>query len=158
MNASELYKAGKLSDALQAQLQAVKENPGDPNRRVFLFELSAFAGDLDRAVRQIDAVHYGEPERDAAVDSYRRLLEAEGKRRKVFSDGMAPQFLQDPPEHVKLRLEAVQRLRENKPQEASELVARANALMPALRAALNGKSFEGLRDADDLFAGILEVM
>ena len=65
MNASELYKAGKLSDALQAQLQAVKENPGDPNRRVFLFELSAFAGDLDRAVRQIDAVHYGEPERDA---------------------------------------------------------------------------------------------
>ena len=158
MTAFDLYKAGKLADALHAQLQAVKDNPGDPNRRVFLFELSTFAGDLDRARRQIEAVKYDEPERDAAVATYGQLIGAEEKRRRLFSDGLAPQFLADPPEHVTLRLDAVQRLRDKKLAEASELVARANSLAPTLRGELNSKTFEGLRDADDLFAGVLEVM
>jgi type VI secretion system protein ImpE len=157
MNASELFKAGKLQDAIDAQLKEVKAAPADHGKRLFLFELLAFAGDLDRARRQIDAINYGELERDNAVLAYRKLLDAEQARRRLFSDGQSPQFFAPPPDHVHQRLEAVNRLREGRPAEATEALARAAAATPAVSGQLNGKAFASLRDADDLFAGVLEV-
>jgi type VI secretion system protein ImpE len=158
MTATELYNAGKLQAALDAQIQEVKAHPADANKRVFLFELAAFAGDLDRARRQIDAVRYDDPERDATVASYTALLDAEEKRRRLFRDGLAPRFLADPPEQLRWRLDAVNRLRENNQGEAAELLAKANAAAESIRGTLNGKPFEGFRDADDLFGTVLEVM
>lgn len=158
MTATELYKAGKLQAALDAQIQEVKTHAADPNRRLFLFELAAFAGDLDRARRQIDAVQYGDAERDAAVHAYRLLLDAEAKRRKLFTEGESPRFLLDPPDHVKLRLEAVSHLREKKPGEALALLNQANAGAETLAGTYNGQPFAGFRDADDLFGTTLEVL
>lgn len=157
MTATELFKAGKLQEAVAAQTQEVKAKPADQARRLFLFELLAFAGDLDRAEKQIDAINYGEMERDAAVQSYRNLLEAERARRNLFAQGIAPHFFGEQPEHARLRLEAVARLREKHPAEAAELLEKVNASL-ATRGTLNGKPFAVLRDCDDLFAGILEVM
>ena len=37
MNASELFKAGRLTEAIDAQIKEVKAQPGDQARRVFLF-------------------------------------------------------------------------------------------------------------------------
>jgi type VI secretion system protein ImpE len=82
MNPAELYKAGQLAEAVNAQIGEVKANPADHARRLFLFELLAFAGDWDRARRQIDAVQYNEPDLDIAVLAYRKLLDAEQKRRQ----------------------------------------------------------------------------
>lgn len=158
MNASELFRAGQLPEAIQAQIQEVKTHPADPNRRLFLFELLAFAGDLDRARKQLDAVSYGQLELNASVASYRQLLEAEHSRRQVFHEGGSPQFLADPPEHVRLRLEAAHRLRENGTAEAAALLGLANAALPALKGKLNDRPFIALRDCDDLFASVLEVM
>lgn len=158
MTATELYNAGKLQAALDAQIQEVKAHAADPNRRLFLFELAAFTGDLDRARRQIDAVKYNDAERDVAVASYQSLLDAEEKRRRLFRDGLPPRFLIDPPDHVKLRLDAVNLLRENKQAEALELLNKANAGAEALKGTLNGKPFAGFRDADDLFGTTLEVL
>jgi type VI secretion system protein ImpE len=158
MTPTELYKAGQLGEAVTAQLQEVKSHPADHGKRLFLFELLSFAGDLDRARKQIDIVQYGEAERDAAVLAYRKLLDAETKRRALFSDGLKPQFLAPPPEHVNLRLDAVNRLREKKPAEAAEALAKAHEKAPPLKGKLNGKDFTELRDCDDLFSGILEVM
>ena len=41
MEAEELFKAGKLGDAVECQLAIVKKNPTDTNARFFLAELSA---------------------------------------------------------------------------------------------------------------------
>jgi type VI secretion system protein ImpE len=158
MTATELYHAGHLQAAIDAQIQEVKTHAADPNRRLFLFELAAFAGDLDRARRQIDAVHYGEAERDAAVASYKGLLDAEEKRRRLFRDGLPPRFLIEPPDHAKLRLEAVGLLRENKQAEALQLLNQANAGAEAIKGSLNGKPFAGFRDADDLFGPVIEAL
>ena len=157
MNASELYKAGKLQAAIDAQILEVKAKPADPSLRLFLFELSAFGGDLDRAKRQIEAVKYDDAERDTAVLQYRVLLECEEKRRKLFRDGLAPRFLDNPPAHLSIRLEALAALRAGKPAEASALLAKANE-QPALVGTLNDKPFKELRDADDLFGTVIEVM
>src|SRR5437763_15211518 len=90
MTPTDLFKQGQLAEAIQAQIGEVKAQPGDHARRLFLFELFAFAGDLDRARKQIDAINYGEIERDAAVANYRRLLEAEQARRSLFTGGVKP--------------------------------------------------------------------
>ena len=158
MNAGELFKAGQLPEAVDAQLKEVKAKPADHGQRLFLFELLAFAGDLDRAQRQIETINYNDMELDAAVLAYRRLVDSERARRRLFSESLVPKFFGDQPEHVKLRLEAVNRLRENGPAEAAELLTKAAALMPELKGELNGKPFSSLRDCDDLFSGVLEVM
>lgn len=159
MNASELYKAGNLQEAIDAQIKEVKAQPADQAKRVFLFELLAFAGELERARRQIDAVHYDEEDRAMAVAYYKQLLDAEHKRRQLFAAGLAPQFLTEtPPEHLRLRLNAVNRLREQRPAEAAEQLDKAAAATPALKGVLNNKPFQSLRDCDDLLAGVLEVM
>jgi type VI secretion system protein ImpE len=158
MNATELYRAGKLGEAIDAQVRAVKATPADHGKRLFLFELLAFAGDLDRARRQIDAVNYGQMELDTAVLNYHKLLDAEETRRRVFREAIMPQFLVPPPEHVGPRLEAVSRLRDDEPAEAARLLGQANDAARALRGLLNGKPFDTLRDADDLFGPVLEVM
>jgi type VI secretion system protein ImpE len=158
MNAGELFKAGKLQAAIDAQLQEVKRNPADQAKRMFLFELLVFSGDLDRARRQIDAVTYGEAERDAVVIGYRKLLDAEEDRRKLFRDGKKPQFLGPPPEHVQWRLEAINCLRGNQHKEAAELLNRADAAVAPLPGSLNATPFTSLRDCDDLFGSVLEVM
>jgi len=157
MNASELFKAGKLQDAIDAQIKEVKANAADQGKRLFLFELLSFAGDLDRAQRQIEAVKHSEMELDAAVMGYRKCLDSERLRRRLFSEGLQPQFFADPPEHVRLRLEAVNRLREKNTPEAAKLLEQAEAARPAVKGTLNDKPFENLRDCDDLFAGVLEV-
>jgi type VI secretion system protein ImpE len=39
MSAQELFKAGKLSEAIEALGVEVRDNPTDARRRTFLFEL-----------------------------------------------------------------------------------------------------------------------
>jgi type VI secretion system protein ImpE len=158
MTAAEHYKSGRLQDAIAAQVLEVKESPTDHAKRLFLFELLAFAGDLERARRQIDMIEYKDTHLDASTAIYRRLLESEQARRDLFARGVAPGFFGEPSEHLRLRLDAVNHLREGRPGEAAEALARANEAVPAIPGQLNGLVFESLRDADDLFAGVLEVM
>jgi type VI secretion system protein ImpE len=158
MSATELFKAGHLQDTINAQIQEVKASPADQGKRLFLFELLAFAGDLDRARRQIEALKYNELELESAALNYRKLLDAEEARRRVFRDGVMPQFLVPPPEHLRDRLEAINSLRAGKVAEAGELLRQADEAAPALKGELNGKPFSTLRDCDDLFGPVLEVM
>jgi type VI secretion system protein ImpE len=158
MNAGDLYKAGRLQDAINAQTQEVKEHPTDQGKRLFLFELLAFAGEIERARRQIEAIDYGDPELEMAVTRYRKLLDSEQARRLLFQQSQAPGFFGEPSEHLRLRLAAINRLRENKPEEAAQTITRALAATPVVHGTLNGQPFQSLRDEDDLFGGIIEVM
>jgi type VI secretion system protein ImpE len=158
MNADELFRAGRLAEAVQAQTAAVKSNPADPARRTFLFELLVFSGDLDRAHKQLDALRHDQIELDAATAMYRNLLKVEQVRRQLFTDGVRPQFLAPPPEHLSLRLEALDRLRSGDQAGAADLLRRAADIAPEVRGILNGQSFVGFADGDDRFGGILEVM
>jgi len=158
MNATESYRAGKLQDAIDAQVKEVKANPADHSRRLFLYELLAFAGEFDRARRQIDAVQYDSPELEMAAQSYRKLIDAELFRARVFSEGVMPQFLGTPPTWVGKRLEALQALRGGKTEEAAALLAESDQAALPLKGTLNKKPFDHLRDADDLFGPTLEVM
>lgn len=158
MNAGELFKAGKLQEAIDAQIKEVKSHPAEQTKRMFLFEMLAFSGDLDRARKQLDVLASAEVELESARQQYLHLLDAESRRRRVFSEGLKPQFLSDPPDHVKLRLEAIQHLRDKNNSQAKAILAQANQAAPKVHGKLNGKAFAELCDYDDRFGTVLEVM
>lgn len=156
MTASELFKAGHLANAIDEQLAEVKAKPSDAAKRLFLFEMLLFAGDVDRAAKQGDLVKFQEVEIDATMAGYLKLCEMEKKRRQVLRQGTLPGSFGQISDIATKRVEALGMLRDSKPADAAALLEK-NA--PAtLSGTINGKPFEGLVDCDDIFAPLLEVV
>src|SRR5579872_4843222 len=84
MTARELYQAGKLDEAVQALNAELRNYPEDTKRRTFLFELLCFAGNFDRAEKQLDILSQGSPEAMTGSMLYRAALHGERLRREMF--------------------------------------------------------------------------
>ena len=54
--AKELFSEGRLDAAIETLGVELRSHPTDTQRRSFLFELLAFAGQYDRAEKQLDAL------------------------------------------------------------------------------------------------------
>lgn len=156
MTATELFHAGKLQAAIDEQIQVVRKNPGDQGKRVFLFELLAFAGELDRAAKQLQAVTPENPAQHLAMQTYVLQLESEQKRRAVLAGTARPSFLLEPPAHVAHRLECLGLLKRKEFASARESLQQADEHAPKVQGELNGSPVDGLRDCDDVFASVLE--
>lgn len=157
MTADELFKAGRLADAIAAQTAAVKANPADQRARFFLFELILFTGDLDRARKQLDVLKYDEPKHTAAVEQYRLALDSEAKRREVLSGKGQPEFLSQSGQHLYQRLDAFAALARGDHAAAATALDAANAVAPPVAGTVDGRPFTNLADADERFGPILEV-
>src|SRR5215471_15299980 len=158
MTATEAYKAGKLGDAITASLEQVRSAPTDRGKRLFLAELCCFSGDLERADKQLDVLFKPEAPDVVQLTLFRQLIRGELARREVFMQGRVPEFLTQPADALKLRLEALIRLRENKKAEAAELLAKAEDERPTVTGTCDGTLFDDFRDLDDLVAPVLEVI
>lgn len=157
MTPSEFFHEGRLREAIDAQVQKVKAAPADNPARFFLFELFLFAGEVDRARKQLDVLRYDDPGHHAAVEQYRAALDADTKRRAVFAGTEQPKGLTVAPDHVRLRLDALPYLARGEYAEARKRLDEANAAVPSLAGTLNGKPFNGLYDADERFGTVIEV-
>jgi type VI secretion system protein ImpE len=155
--AKSLLNAGDLNGAVQAALSVVKARPTDIAARTFLFELSLFSGDWERAERQLDAI--GHQDVKAMVGSliYRECLAAERKRSDYFAKSLKPEFLADPPDYIYGLLMANNRLREGNAAEALEILDKTEEDRPAFACTVNGQAMEDFRDLNDLTACVLEV-
>src|ERR1700730_12689524 len=90
MNPQELYRAGRLSDAIKALSAELRDNPGDTRRRTFLFELLCFAGEYARADKQLEVLAQAGPASEMGVLLYRSALYAERQRQDLFARGEYP--------------------------------------------------------------------
>lgn len=90
MNPKELYQAGRLNDAIKALSAELRDNPTDVRRRTFLFELLCFAGEYERADKQLEVLAEAGPESELGVLVYRSALFAERQRQDMFSRGEFP--------------------------------------------------------------------
>ena len=90
MQARELFKSGKLDEAIEALGVEVRDNPTDAQRRAFLFELLCFAGNYDRAEKQLGVL--GRNGRDAEMGAllYHAALHAERLRQDMFQKRSFP--------------------------------------------------------------------
>ncbi len=158
MDASELFRAGQLRAAIDAQIQKVKAAPADKGARLFLFDLLLFTGDFDRAKKHLDMLDYDNPQSMAAVECYRMALGAEKMRAAVFAGQEKPLFLGAAPDHAVGRLQALRQYADNQTAEGHDTLAKATEQTPTVNGSLNGEPVAGLRDGDDLLGPILEVL
>lgn len=158
MTAKALLDAGQLNAAIEQLNKDVKAHPTDHRLRSFLFELLCFAGDYQRADRQLEVIGHQSAATEIGVQIYRNAMTAEQKWQRTFAAGLQPHFILKPPPYAHLHLEAVNRLRENQPQEAAALLEESARTRPAVTGCLNGQPFTTLRDSDDLLAPFLEVI
>jgi len=158
MSAREHFAAGRLAAAIEAQLQEVRAAPLDAGKRTFLFQLLAFSGELERASQQLTVLCQETAERGWGATVYQNLLAAEQVRRKVFAGQARPEVFIDPPPFFATRWDAVEQSARGNAAAAAAALAKSDAEAPVVRGALNEQPVDGLRDADDLLAPILEVM
>ncbi len=90
MTARNLFQAGRLNEAMQALSSELRNDPTDAQRRTFLFELLCFAGEYDRAEKQLDIL--ADLSKEAGMGSlvYRAALHAERLRREMFEKQTFP--------------------------------------------------------------------
>lgn len=90
MDALSLYRAGQLQPAIDALGVELKKQPLDARRRTFLFELLCFAGEYDRAEKQLDVIADSSKEAAAGAMLYRSALHAERIRQQMFASDELP--------------------------------------------------------------------
>lgn len=157
-NAKKLLDSGDLTGAIAAVLAFVRDNPTNVQARIFLFELSCFSGDWDRAEKQLDVI--GHQDANAMIGSmiYRQNFKAERDRSRFFSDGLQPGILAPPPPYVGDLIQANNRIREGNVSEARQLFDKIEEERPAFPAILNGSEVEDFRDYNDPTLCIFEVI
>ncbi len=97
MDALSLYKAGQLGPAIEVLGLELRKQPGDTKRRIFLFELLCFAGEYDRASKQLDVLASGGKDAESGAMLYRAALHAQRTREEMFAKNQLPLSTSLPP-------------------------------------------------------------
>jgi type VI secretion system protein ImpE len=88
--AREYFDAGRITDAIAALGEWLRNNPTDISQRTFLFELLCFAGQYDRAEKQLSVLAQGTPEAQLGATMYYAALHAERERNHLFEKELFP--------------------------------------------------------------------
>jgi type VI secretion system protein ImpE len=154
----ELIKSGKLTEARQQLVAAVRDKPGDTAARTLLFQVLCYCGEWDKADRHLEAIAAQDVSREAGVLDYRNLIRAEKERLAVMEKGCSASFLTEPPAYIDLFCAARTKVAEKKADEAKDLFRRVDAAKPDIAGSVNGSPFSGFCDTDTLLAPFLEVI
>jgi type VI secretion system protein ImpE len=85
VTAAELYRAGRLQEAIDTLGVEIRSDPADAQRRTFLFELLCFAGLYDRAEKHLDVLASGGKDASMGALLYRSALHATRLREEQFA-------------------------------------------------------------------------
>lgn len=156
-NAKMQLDAGDLKNAIDESIKLVKTNPTNSAARIFLFELSLFSGEWERAERQLDSI--GHQDANALVGSliYRQNLKCERDRINLFANNLQPESAMTFPEHVKDLLRAVDLVRTGDTAGARELLDKVEEDRPAYSVTIDGEGYSDFRDHNELTMCVFEV-
>ncbi len=90
MDALQLFRAGKLQEAIDALSAGLRDNPSDTKNRTFLFELLCFAGDYSRAEKHLELLQEQSGEAAMGALLYQGALNAERTRAEMFEHKTFP--------------------------------------------------------------------
>jgi len=96
MTAGQLFQAGKLDQAIQALGGELRDNPGDVQRRTFLFELLCFAGAYDRAEKHLELLAQAGKDAQLGALLYIGALSGARMRAEMFEKRTYPVSAGDP--------------------------------------------------------------
>lgn len=146
-----------LGGAIAAAIENVKKQPTDISARTFLFELSCFSGDWDRADKQLDAIGHQDTKAGIGTMIYRQNLQNEKTRVNLFEHSTRPEFLGNIPHHVEDLLQAIDLVRRGETASARELLDKVEEDRPAYAVTLNDETYEDFRDYNDLTMCVFEA-
>lgn len=84
MNAQLLYQNGQLQQAIDSLSSTLRDDPTAVRQRTFLFELLCFAGEFERAEKQLNLIASSGPDAEMGSLLYRSALHAERLRQEMF--------------------------------------------------------------------------
>jgi type VI secretion system protein ImpE len=90
LDSKELFKAGKVREAVQTLSAYVRDHPSDTAQRTFLFELLCFSGEFARAEKQLGVLATGSQEKETGAIVYYAALHADKTRHELFSKEQFP--------------------------------------------------------------------
>ena len=157
-SAQELLALGDSNGALNALEQQVRNDPGDPKLRVFLFQLLAVTGQWQRALTQLQVCGELDTGTLAMVATYREALQCESEREAVFAGKIAPNVYGRKEGWVVLLAEALAADGRGETAAAATLRARALDAAPATSGSLDGKAFAWIADGDSRLGPVLETV
>ena len=149
--------AGNLNGAIEAALNTVKSSPTNVAARTFLFELSCFSGDWERAEKQLDVIGHQDVNAMIGSQMFKQNFHGERNRQRLFSDGLIPECLMTPPKYVEDLINANNRIREGNLAEAREILDRVEEIRPAFACTINGEEHADFRDYNDLTCCVFEA-
>jgi type VI secretion system protein ImpE len=159
MNEAKAYlDGGNLSEAIQITLNQVRTKPTDMTARIFLFELSCFSGDWERAEKQLDVIANQDVNAMIGSQIFKQNFKAERDRISVFNQGLIPECLLTPPKYVEDLIIAGTHLRENRIAEARKSLDKVEADRPAFACRINGEESGDFRDYNDLTMCVFEAI
>ena len=157
-DAKQKFDEGDLKGAMESALNLVKSDPTNQTARTFLFELSCFTGDWERAERQLEVVGHQDVNAMMGAMIYRQNFKAERDRARFFADGLKPEFLMPPPAYVEDLLAANNRLREGNVAEARQVLDETEENRPAFPCRVNDQEFSDFRDYNDSTMCVFEAI
>lgn len=90
MNDAKLQlDAGNLKGAIDEAIKIVKTNPTNVAARTFLFELSCFSGEWERAEKQLDTIGHQDPKAMIGSVIYKQNFKCERSNAPVFAQHSA---------------------------------------------------------------------
>ena len=156
-NDLELFKQGRLADAIALATENVKENQLDIAVRSRLIEYLCVSHQFDRADRQLEVIASQDAKTVIRIMELRQLIRASQARKEMWANGRLPEFTSTPPEHVDCRLRALVAFREGQLGEGAEWLHKAENCRPSISGQMGDVKFDDIRDLDDFFGGVLEV-
>ena len=158
MEAKDLIRAGKLSEARKLLTEEVKKLPGDLSKRTLLFQVLAFTGEWGKAQSHLEIIAIQDSKKETGVQVFKNLIQAEKQRGEVLKLRQRPSFLPTSPRYAEKYFAAREKLGEKKIREAGELFAKIDAEQPIVSGTLDGKAFTGFKDTDSFLWRFLEAM
>jgi type VI secretion system protein ImpE len=153
MKPIELFHEARLTEALAAQREIVRDQPDNVAERLLLCDLLVFAGEFDTIRRHLDQLADAPTSVQDYVTEWRALLSADVSRHS----NAPPSFIFPPPRHAEGRLEALRMLQQGQDEEMLDRLDEADENSASLEGYVDGRPFEGWRDSDDLLGPVLEV-
>jgi type VI secretion system protein ImpE len=156
MDARDLIKAGRLTEARKQLTEEVKAAPADLGKRTLLFQVLSFCGEWDRAARHLDVLVSQDAKSETGVQIYKNIIQAEKERLEVSKLARRPSFLPKTPPYLEYYFDALEKLARHDVAGAAGAFDQIGAAHPAISGTINGKSFEGFEDTDSCLSLFLE--
>jgi type VI secretion system protein ImpE len=155
MTPHEILATGGVEPTILALQKRIADLPSDNEPRRLLVELLVCMAQYDEVIEQLQQIQSESPNWPEIERELYRIIRAARRRSSgAIRPTIRPESV---PIHAQRRWSIIKALRHARPEQAVRAADAAEAVSPVLSGFVNGMEFDGLRDADDRFASILEV-